>query len=235
MPPLLVKVPRVSIAPLPPKPKLPLLRMTSEESRICSEAPSVNAAPPMVIVGEVKVVFGPLAPLAVTGPLVSRASVMIEPVTCRVPRPVLVKVPLLSVPARMASTAAAPLSTWIVRVAPAKSMPFWKVTVRSASAAPRIRLLAAGTKKGLPQVTVADSPPRLTFRSASYAAKPPLPVHCTCVAPVPRPRLKSPLPRPITPPLRVSALVPSPFPMPPGSAVALLSRSTPAATLVAPE
>ena len=56
------------------------------------------------------------------------------------------KVPLLSVPDRTASTAAAPLSTWIVRVAALKSMPFWKVTVWVASAAPRIKLLPSGTK-----------------------------------------------------------------------------------------
>ena len=86
------------------------------------------------------------------------------------------------------------------------------------------------------QVSVAEAPPRLTVALVPKAAKPPLPVNCTWVAPVPRPRAKLAVLEvsPTTPPLISRLLVPRVDATPPGRAPALFSSRTPPVTLVVP-
>ena len=66
----------------------------------------------------------------------------------------------------------------IVRLPPARSMPFWKSTTLSDVAEPSTRLLPAGTKFALPQAIVPVPPLRRTTSGPPWAANPPLPVHC---------------------------------------------------------
>ena len=167
--------------------------------------------------------------------------VLFVAVSTRLPSPDLISPPVpLRTPLTRAPRNVPPLlpPTVMVRLALPRSIGFWKSTTASAEIWPRARVEPIVTKLPAPQVTCAPAPPRFTTRSTPNAAKPPPLVHCTCSSPVPRPRVKSPLAavRPMRPvfPLMRRLLVPPVRPVPPGSALAWLSSSTPSFRRVCP-
>ena len=137
-------------------------------------------------------------------------------------------------PPSTASSEPVPRATWKVRLLAPSAIGLAKVSVLSASVLPKRNAEPSGRNEPEPHVTGAAEPPRLTVRAAPVAAKPPAPVNCTSVAPVPRGRVKSPAARSMTPPPSVRLAVPPVAAMPPGRAVALARRSTPPETTVAP-
>ena len=137
------------------------------------------------------------------------------------PRPNLMSLPKPDrSPANSASTSAKPLPTLIAWLNAPKSSGFWKVSLCVASALPRSSEEPSGTKPWFPKRNRSgvDEPPKLTLRSAPYAAKPPFPLNSILSFPAPKFRLKFSTPSPKIPPSTTIGLVPPVLAMPPGMA-----------------
>ncbi len=159
--------PRMLRTPTPPAvvPRLMVFVVKVAAGPISSTANEVAALPTVVeLPGLARLLVTRIPPLET----MSWPVKLSLPVRTSIPAPVLVRLPAVPVmsPVNSASTAALPLSTWIVRTAVPKSMGLVKVTLWVASEALKIKVEPVGTNQPLPQATPAEAPPRLTTRSA---------------------------------------------------------------------